>query len=84
MLNIQLFFVFPMSIRIHFSQHSNHCLTAVANSSATMVVVTPAKVSVRLSLTRERPIRSPFTLQNKKKSAGVKPGDQLSARDAHY
>jgi hypothetical protein len=37
---------------------------------------------VRLSLSREWPIRSPFTLQNKKKSTGAKPGDQLSARDA--
>ncbi len=36
---IQLFFVYPVSIRIHFSQHSNYCLMAVANSSAAMVVV---------------------------------------------
>jgi hypothetical protein len=37
---------------------------------------------VRLSLSRERPVSSSFTLQNKNKSAGAKPGDQLSARDA--
>jgi hypothetical protein len=41
MLIIQLFFVYPMSIWIHFSQHSNYCLMAVANSSAAIVVVTP-------------------------------------------
>ncbi len=43
---IQLFFVYPMSVRIHFSQHSNYCLMAVANSLAAMIVVTPTKVSV--------------------------------------
>jgi hypothetical protein len=48
-----------MSIRIHFWWHSNYCLTAVANSLAAIVMVTPTKVSVRLSLSRERPIRSP-------------------------
>ncbi len=46
---IQLFFVHPMSIQIHFSKHSNYCLTAVLNSSAVMVVVTSTKISVRLS-----------------------------------
>ncbi len=71
-----------MSIRIHFSQNSNYCLMAVANSSAVMGMVTSTKVSVRLSLSRERPVSSSFTLQNKKKSAGAKPADQLSARDA--
>ncbi len=79
---IQLFFVYPMSVLIHFPQHSNYCLMALANSSAAMVMVTPTKVSVRLSLSRERPISSTFTLQNKKITVGAKPGDQLSGRDA--
>jgi hypothetical protein len=54
---------------------------ALANSPAAMVVVTPTLVSMRLSLSRERPVSSAFTLQNKKKSAGAKLGDYSSARD---
>jgi hypothetical protein len=46
------------------------------NSSAAMVVVTPTQVSKRLCPSMERPaVSSSFTLQNKKKSAGAKPGD---------
>jgi hypothetical protein len=72
---VQLFFVYSMSIRIHFSQHSNYCLMAVTNSSAAMDVLTPTQVSVRLALSRKRPVSSFFTLQNKKKSGGAKPGN---------
>ncbi len=55
-----------MSIRIHFSQHSNYCLVAVANSSVAMVVVTPTKVSVRLFLCRERLLAPPSPSRTKR------------------
>jgi hypothetical protein len=56
-------------------------MMVVANSLAAMVVLTPALVSMRLSLSRERPVSSSVTLQNKKKSARAKPGDYSSAGD---
>ena len=71
----QLFLLYPMSIRIHFSRHSKHRLVAVANFSLVKVLITPTKVSLRLSLPRERSVSSSFTLQNKKKSTRAKPGD---------
>jgi hypothetical protein len=42
---------------------------AVANSSLAMVLMTPTQVSLRLSLSVERPVTFYFTLQNKKKFA---------------
>jgi hypothetical protein len=46
----QLFLLYPMSIRMHFSRHSKHRLVAVANFSVVKVLITPTKVSLRLSL----------------------------------
>ncbi len=55
---------------------------AVANSSAVMVLMTPTKVSLRLSKSRERPVSFPFTLKNKKKIHQSKPGNETGAVDA--
>jgi hypothetical protein len=48
---------------------------AVANFSLVKVLITPTKVSLRLSLPRERSVSYSFTLQNKKKSTRAKPGE---------
>ncbi len=45
----QLFLVYLLSTRIHFSRHSKHRLVAVANYSLVKVLLTPTKVSLRLS-----------------------------------
>ncbi len=56
---------------------------AMANLSAAKILVTPPKVSLWLSLSRERSMSSSFTLQKKKKSAArANPGELANAEEA--
>ena len=60
---------------MHFWHHSYHRRKAAANSSLSILLVTPSQVVLRLSWVKVSPDSCSLTLGNKKKSAGARSGE---------